>query len=74
MDLHMSTGSLFVALLVSSVGFGLFLYGRKERRVPQLVAGVALMAFPYVVSGVLPALGIAALVLAGMWAALQAGA
>ena len=72
--LDMSAGTLIILLLVSSVGFGLFLYGKKERRAPQLVAGVALMGFPYIVSGALAMVGIATLVVGGMWLAVRAGA
>ena len=35
MDLSAST--LFASLFVSSIGFGLFLYGKKQARIPQLV-------------------------------------
>jgi hypothetical protein len=42
---------LWWGLLFGSVGLGFFVYGRKQRAVVPLVCGVALMAFPYFVSG-----------------------
>ena len=41
---------LFLSLITSGIGFVLFVYGKKQDRWPQLVAGVALMIYPYVVS------------------------
>ena len=67
-----TTGALFADLLVSCVGFGLFLYGKKQGGVPQLLGGAAMMGFPYFVSGVLPVLGIGALLLVGVWLATRA--
>jgi hypothetical protein len=40
-------GSLFVDLVVSSVGGALLWYGRKTQRWPQMVAGLLLMVSPY---------------------------
>jgi hypothetical protein len=47
---HFSGNELLASLLVSSIGFVLFVYGRKLARAPQLVAGLLLMVFPYFVS------------------------
>ncbi|MGE3175413.1 MAG: hypothetical protein AB7O97_22500 [Planctomycetota bacterium] len=38
--------SLFSGLVLSSIGIGLFVFGRKQRRAPQLLAGVTLMVLP----------------------------
>jgi hypothetical protein len=46
-------GPLLVSLLVSVVGFALLMYGKKQRRVPQLAVGLLMMVFPYFVPGVL---------------------
>ena len=37
---------LFVTLFASLIGLGLFMYGRAQRRPPQLGAGLALMLCP----------------------------
>jgi hypothetical protein len=68
-----STGSLYASLFVSAVGAGLFVYGRKQSRLPQLVAGLALMVSPYFGAGPEWILGIGAGLLVALWVALRAG-
>lgn len=58
MGLDPSSGSLCASLLVSSVGTGLFLYGKKQVRMPQLVAGLLLVAEPMLVSDPLAMLAV----------------
>lgn len=53
-------GLLFASLAIGCVGLGLLLYGKKQRRWPQSVAGIVLMFFPYFVSSLWWMLGIAA--------------
>ncbi len=65
--------SLFASLIVSSIGIGFFLYGRKQRRLPQGIVGLALSVAPYLVPGVAWMLAVSALLLAGLWLALRAG-
>jgi hypothetical protein len=36
-------------MLFGSIGFGFFLYGRKQRAIVPLTCGLALMVFPYFV-------------------------
>jgi hypothetical protein len=69
----MDAGSLFTSLLIGSIGLGLFLYGRKQNRLPQLVTGIALSAYPYFVGSVAWMIGIAVAVLAGLVFAVRAG-
>jgi hypothetical protein len=38
---------VLVSLAISGVGFVLFGYGRKMRRWPQGIAGVAMLVYPY---------------------------
>jgi hypothetical protein len=38
---------LLLSLVPSGAGFVLFTYGRKQVRIPQLAAGIALMVYPY---------------------------
>ena len=49
----MSTSLLFLGLVFGSVGFGYFLYGKKQAAIVPMVCGIALMVFPYFVSNVL---------------------
>jgi predicted cobalt transporter CbtA len=62
-----------LSLVISAVGFVLFNYGRKLRRWPQGIAGVALMVYPYFVPTPLPMVGIAAGVGALLLVALRLG-
>jgi len=65
--------SLIASLLVSSVGFVLFEYGRRMKRPPQIGIGLALLVFPYFVESVWAMLGIAVALLVLLWVALQRG-
>ncbi len=54
----MNASTLLWGVLFGSIGFGFFLYGRKQRAVVPLACGLALMLFPYFVSGTLLLLAI----------------
>ncbi len=45
-----TSSNLFGQLLFSTIGFGAFLYGKKQCRLKSALLGVALMAFPYFLS------------------------
>jgi hypothetical protein len=46
-----SATSLFLGVLFGSIGFGFFLYGRKQRKVVPLLCGIVLMIVPYFIPG-----------------------
>ena len=46
----MDTSSLLWGLLFSTVGFGFFMYGKKQKAVIPLVCGLTLMIYPYFIS------------------------
>lgn len=46
----MSASLLLWGVVVSSVGFGYFIYGKKQRAVLPLLCGIALMVVPYVIA------------------------
>lgn len=71
--MDLSAGTLFAGMVVSTLGMGLFIYGKRESRFPQLVAGMAMMAFPMFVSGALPILGTGAVLTGGLWLSVRAG-
>ena len=71
--MNLNPGWLFASLLVSAIGFILLHYGRKMARVPHLVAGLAMMVYPYFVPGVLANVLVAAGVLAVLWLAVRLG-
>jgi hypothetical protein len=43
---------LLASLLIGSVGMGLFVYGKRQRRAPHLAVGILLMVYPYFVPSV----------------------
>ncbi len=62
-----------LSLLIGGIGFVAFMYGKKQKRLPQMAAGVVLLVYPYFVSNVWIMLGIAAAVLVAMFAAIRVG-
>ena len=47
----MNASILLWGVLFGSIGLGFFIYGKKQRAIVPLMCGLALMAFPYFVSG-----------------------
>ena len=47
-----STAVLLWGLLFGSIGFGFFLYGKKQKAVVPIIAGVALCVVPYFIANV----------------------
>ena len=64
---------LFLSLVPSGLGFVLFRYGKKQDRWPQLVAGLALMVYPYFATSLWTLVGIGALIGASLWYAIRLG-
>ena len=54
----MNTSTLLWGLLFSSIGFGFFLYGRKQPAAVPMVCGLAMMIYPYFVPNVLALIAI----------------
>jgi hypothetical protein len=46
----LNTAVLLWGLLFGSIGLGFFIYGRRQKAIVPLLAGVALMIFPYFIS------------------------
>jgi hypothetical protein len=65
--------SILASLLVSGIGFVVFAYGRKQVRYPQILAGLALLVFPYFVPSVVPMFAIALAILVALWGAVRWG-
>jgi hypothetical protein len=65
--------TLVASIFISLVGWGFFRYGRKMKRTPQVVLGVVLMGYPYVVTNVIAMFAIAAVLIGGFWYALKQG-
>ena len=47
----LNASTLLWGVLFGSIGLGFFIYGKKQRAIVPLICGLALMAFPYFVSG-----------------------
>lgn len=71
--MDIDANGMLASLLVSTVGLGFFVFGKKQRRAPQLVIGLALMVFPYFVSGPLLILGVGAALISLVPLALRLG-
>jgi len=52
------------SLLFGSVGLGYAVYGRRQRSLVPLLAGIGLIVLPFVVDGTAVTLGLGALLLA----------
>jgi tellurite resistance protein TehA-like permease len=65
--------SLLVSVLISAVGVGFFLYGKKQQRWPQLVVGIVLIGYTYFVSSVAVMLAIAVGLVVALWLAVRMG-
>ena len=48
----MDVAALFCGVLLSAIGLGFFIYGKRQHAPVPLVCGIALMVFPYFVSSV----------------------
>jgi hypothetical protein len=72
--MNFTPGYLMASMVVSTEGFGLFLYGKKQTRVPQLVTGITFMVYPVFVASVAWMLGIAGALLALLGIATRNGA
>ena len=57
----------FVSLAIGAGGAGLFLYGKRQGRWPQLACGVLLSVYPYFVTNVWVMMGIAIALVAALW-------
>jgi hypothetical protein len=69
--MDIEAGSLVASLIVSSIGFVVFGYGKRLQRLPQVLIGLLLMGFPYFVPNVPIMIGIAAVLLGGLWLAIR---
>ena len=66
--------ALLLSFAISSVGLGVFVYGKRQSRFPHLLAGATMMAYSYFVSNLLAMAAIGAAILAILWVAVRLGA
>jgi len=65
--------SLVSSLIFSSIGFGYFLYGKRQQQFLFLIAGLALMIYPYIISGAWTITIVGLVLLAGPFVARSLG-
>ncbi len=65
--------ALIASLFVGSAGFVSFAYGKKMRRLPQMLVGLSMMIYPYFVSSVAVMLGVCAGLFGALYVAVRAG-
>ncbi len=68
-----TAGNLFASLIIGAVGLGLFVYGKRQQRMPQFIAGIVLSVYPYFVASVGWMIGIGFAVVAALALAVRAG-
>jgi len=64
---------LFLSLFPSGIGFVLLVYGKKEGRWPQLVAGLLFLVYPYFTDSVTALVGVGIALGVGLWLGLRSG-
>lgn len=65
--------AVLLSLFIGLIGFGVLVYGKRQGRIPHLVAGLALIVYPYFVSNLYLMGGIALALIAVLWGAVRLG-
>jgi len=71
--MNLDPGYLLASMLISSVGFVLFKYGRKQGRVPHVVFGVLMLVYPYFLTDLGWMLGVLPVLLLALWGLTRVG-
>jgi hypothetical protein len=64
---------LFVSLIPGGIGFVLIVYGKKQGRWPQMVAGVLLMVYPYFATSLMSLVATGVVIGFLLWYAIRLG-
>ena len=64
---------LFLSLIPSGIGFVLFVYGKKQERLPHMLAGIVFSIYPYFTPTISSMIGIGVALGVGLWLAVRAG-
>jgi len=64
---------IFLSLIPGGLGFVLFIYGKKQSRWPQMIAGLLLMGYPYLATTATSLTVIGVLICAALWIAIRMG-
>lgn len=65
--MNFDPGYLFVSMVVSAIGFGAFLYGKKRPDPKALLIGICMMLSTYLVTNTIMLLGVSGVLLAGLF-------
>lgn len=71
--MNLDPGRLFLSLLTGAIGFALFLYGKRESRVPQLVIGLLFMVYPYFTNSITSLIVVGVILLGVLWYLVRTG-
>jgi hypothetical protein len=66
--------ALLLSLAIGCVGLACFVYGKRQGRLPQMVAGAALMIYPYFVPNLVAMAIVAVAIAVALWIAVRVGA
>ena len=69
----LSLGTILTGFTVSTIGFSLYLYGKKQARLPQLIVGGLMMASVFIVPGAWWLAAANAALVIGLWLAVRTG-
>ena len=64
---------LFLSLVTGGIGFVLLIYGKKEGRWPQIVAGLLYMVYPYFVETAAMLIGVGVAIGVALWFMVRQG-
>lgn len=64
---------LFLSMIPAGIGFVLFVYGKKQQRWPQLVAGLAMMVYPYFTSTITAMMAVGTVICVALWYIVRMG-
>jgi hypothetical protein len=69
----LNANTLFASLIWGSIGFGYFVYGKKQGAMIPLIGGIAMMAVSYTVPNWLWMSAISLGLIAGVWLLVRQG-
>ena len=64
---------LFLSFITGGIGFVLLVYGKKQQRLPQLVAGVVFLVYPYFLSTPVAVVGVGIALGLALWWVIKLG-
>jgi hypothetical protein len=71
--MNLDGNAILASLLIGTVGAALFVYGKKQGRFPQMLAGAVMVLYPYFVPNVLVMIAVAGALVAALWLAVRLG-